>query len=212
MAKKGSILLIIAILMTFTSCGLDYRYALDEDLHNKIECVWGEDDPSHIIYQGKRYIYVGTTGTFMVKSTTYEHYEDVLLSWNGNRYFGYIDTYYSDTADNPVFIYNARNPYVFLREDYDYLTDTFVIDDTDEEIVVEDIFDSKRVVPEFKRYFNVRICSKKYPRIKIDMGLVYINDQWYIVFQPIFSGDSREGWSPSDEFIKILLENELIHT
>ena len=212
MAKKGLILLlIITVLMAFTSCGLDYSYSLDESLHYQIEVIWGEDDPSHIIYQGEKYMFVGTRNVFCVDTydagvNYYKSYDDVLLSWNGYRYIWYIDEYYSYTSDSPVFIYNKRLGWVYFREDYNYFTDIFIIDNTNEEIVFEDIFGSKQDSFDFVNPVKICLSSKQYPRIKTYARLGYVEGQWYISW----SSDSREVWIPSDEFMEILFENGLV--
>lgn len=211
MAKKGLILILITIiLLTLTSCGLDYRYSLDEDLHDQIECVWGEDNPSYIIYQNVKYIFVGTTNlfhvdTYKVDVNHYKSYDDILLSWNGYRYIWYIDEYYSYTQENPLFIYNKRIGDVYFREDYNYFSDTFVIGNTTDEIVWENIFDSKQDKVDFVNSFEIELYSKQSSRVRTYLKLACVENQWYISM-----ADSKEVWTPSDEFIKILLENALI--
>lgn len=187
--------------MMFTSCGLDYRYALDESLHNQIEYVRGEDGPSHIIYQGETYRFAGRDNFFRVGSYR-QHEEDTLLSWNGERYLGYIDEYYSDGAENPLFIYEERNGAVYFREDYSYETDTFVVGDTGVEIVFADILASKQTDINFDGTIEIALQSKTNSRIRIIADLGRVNDQWYISF---FGSD--DVWLPSDAFMTILKEN-----
>lgn len=214
MVKKTLILVVlICYCLIFTSCGLDYRYSLDEKLHNQIECVYEEDEafyPSYIVYNGEKYIYVGTlksfpVSTYEVDDNYYLSYNDTLLGWNGNRYFWYIDEYYSDTADNPIFIYNDRLYLVFFHENYNYLTDVFVIRNTNEEIQFKNILTSKCEYFDFSNPISIEISSKQYPRIKANIKLECINNQWYLSFP-----DSKEVWIPSDEFIRLLFENNLI--
>jgi hypothetical protein len=186
---------------------VDYRYSLQESLHNQIECIWEDDYPSHIVYQGKKYIFVGTTNHFRVDTYNVEgaclSYDDVMLSWNGYRHMGYIDEYYSYSSDDPMYIYNAY--YVYFSEDYNYLTDTFVVDDTNEEIVFEEAF-----YPEYMDLYtyegiDIDLISKTHSRIKIRVKLICVNDQWYI-----FLHDPDEVWRCSDEFIKIIYQNGLL--
>ena len=121
--KVSTLLLICLVLLTFMSCGLGYRYSLDESLHNQIDLVWNGKEPSHIIYKGVKYTFA-ETNFFNLGS----HKDDIMLSWNGNRYFGYINEYYSYTSKNPLFIYHKS--WVFFCDGYEYLTDTFVIENT----------------------------------------------------------------------------------
>ena len=113
MFKKSFVLTwILFCLLILSSCGLDYRYSLDESLHYNIDYVYKEDGPSYIIYQGKQYLYVGW-GAFLDVGDTFastfsslsdEYKNDVMLSWNGYRYIWYIDEYYSYTSEKPLFI------------------------------------------------------------------------------------------------------------
>lgn len=213
MVKKRLLLLLLLtqILMIFTSCGLDYRHSLNGSLHNQIEFVWKENDISYVIYQGNKYIFIGTTNFFSVDTyevdvNSYKSYEDdILLSWNGYRYYGYIDEYYSYTLDSPIFIYNARLNWVFFREDYNYIKDTFVIDEIAEEIIWEDIFNSPQNSFDFTDPIKVVLSSKQCPRITTYVKLMCVKNQWYLSL-----ADSEDVWTPSDKFIKILSENGII--
>ena len=45
MFKKNIVLiLIITSILSLSSCGLDYRYSLDENKHNEIEVVMEDED------------------------------------------------------------------------------------------------------------------------------------------------------------------------
>lgn len=212
MAKKSVILmLVLAALLSLTSCGLDYRYSLDENRHNQIDVVLEEDQPSHLIYQDSNYVFAGTTSLFSVDTYKtddgyYLSYEDdVMLSWNGYRYIWYIDEYYSYASNNPLFIYNSRLHQVYFREDYDYATDVFMIENCDTEIVWNHIFHSKTSNIDFAPQMEVCVYSKQCSRIKTTLEMAFIEDQWYLCVP-----NSQEIWSASDEFIKILSENGLI--
>lgn len=207
MVKKGLILLLLTtVLIMLTSCGLNYRYSLDENLHNQIECVWEEGELSYIVYQGEKYQFVGTTNFFSVDlDNSNKSYDDVMLSWNGYRYIWYIDEYYSYTAEAPLFIYNERLSWVYFREDYDYLTDLFVVENTNEEITYQGILGSKQNSFDFVEPIKILLKSKQCPRIKTYVKLVHVNNEWYISFP-----ESEEVWIASDEFMKILCENGLI--
>lgn len=190
------------VFLTFTSCGLDYRNSLPKDLHNRIK-VFYEDDQLCLLYQEEKYICVGNTNLFDVD---YPHNtNDVLLSWNGHRYIGYIDEYYSNTTDNPVFIYNQRVHDVFFHEDYDYMKDIFLIENTNAEIVWENVFGSKINYLDFMKPIEVVLYSKQCPRIKIHLKLVCVENQWYLSLP-----NSQDVWVASNEFIETLSENGII--
>lgn len=210
---KRVLVLILAtfVLFILSSCGLDYRFSLDDELHNQIEYVSEDEASAHIIYQGGKYLHVGSTNlfsvdTYKVEDNYYKSYDDdILLSWNGSRYVWYIDEYYSDTAEKPLFIYNERVHDVFFHEDYDYLKDTFVIENTDDEIVYEKIFDTKQDSFNFTNPVRVSMTSKLHSRIKTYVEIEFSNNQWYLTLP-----DSNDVWIASDEFINLLLENEII--
>ncbi len=212
MFKKSIVLIwIFSLILSLSSCGLDYRYSLDENKHNKIEVVMEDEDVTSLIYQDTGYYFVGSTNFFSVM--TYEtedgYYlsfeDDTLLSWNGNRYIWYIDEYYSYTTDDPLFIYNGRLEWVYFREDYDYKSDIFVIEGADSEIVWNSIFDSADEDIDFTPQKNVSIYSKQCPRIKTSLELSLVDGQWFMR-----CSDSKETWIPSDEFLKILSDNGII--
>lgn len=212
MFKKNIVLiLIITSILSLSSCGLDYRYSLDENKHNEIEVVMEDEDVTSLIYQDTGYSFVGSTNFFNVM--TYEtedgYYlsfeDDTLLSWNGNRYIWYIDEYYSYTADNPLFIYNSRLKWVYFREDYDYKLDTFVVEGANSEIVWTNIFDSEAKNIDFTPQKSVVMYSKQCPRIKTSLELSFVNEQWLVR-----CSDSKAIWIPSDEFLKTLSNNGII--
>lgn len=200
MRKKRVVLLILTLLITLasTSCGLDYRYSLDENLQYQVESVWEENNPSYAIYNGKKYVYLEKPIFSIDKSN-----EDVLISWNGSRYFGYVYEYYSYTSDNPLFLYTFHGSYI--HENYDFSEDTFLIGDTNSEIAWENVLDSKQPDFQFSDSCTIYLRSKQCTRIKIRLDLVYDNDQWYI------SLPRAEGiWTPSDEFLKLLKQTGII--
>lgn len=210
---KKSIVLIwtLSLILTLSSCGLDYRYSLDENKHNKIEVIMEDEDMTSLIYQDTGYYFVGSTNFFSVM--TYEtedgyylsYKDDTLLSWNGSRYIWYIDEYYSYTADDPLFIYNNRLQWVYFHEDYDYALDTFVVEGTNSEIIWNDIFDFTEANVNFTTQTNVCIYSKQCPRIKTSLELSFVDARWYVRYS-----DSQEIWIPSYEFLKILSDNGIV--
>jgi len=204
--KKVILLIIffIASITIFTSCGLEYRHALNDSLHNQIEGVWLKDVPSHIIYQDKTYQYVGGDDFFRI-GDHWLYEDDVMLSWNGYRYIGYIDEYYSDSLDNPLFIYEERTHNVYFREDYNYLADTFIVEDSDIDIVFEDMFSSKQENVLFTEPIVFTLKSKTNSRIKVMAKMKYINNQYYISFY-----GSDDIWMAKDVFVGDLRQAGII--
>lgn len=208
MAKKGLLLLVIlSLLFTMASCGLDYRYQLDESKHNVFEVYWEDEDTNstYFVYQGEKYVHTEESDVLNVYTDEYPFSDDILICWNGHRYIWYIDEYYSNTDNNPLFIYNSRLNWVYFRENYDYKSDIFVVEGTDLEIVWNDIFDSTVENVNFISQNNVSIYSKQCPRIKTSLELSLVDGQWFIR-----CSDSKEIWIPSNEFLEILSDNVII--
>ena len=202
MAKKACIIiLIILVLLTFTACGLEYSHSLPEDLHNQVQLILGEanNKPEYVIYQGNKYKFVEEPSFIKIDKDE----EDVLVSWNGYRYVGYVNSYYSNTLNNPLFIYYKT--WLFLREDYNCTKDIFLIDGINTKIVLEDVFKSKVNSFDFVNPVEVVLSSEQCPKVKIYLKLVCVEKQWYLSFPY-----SQEVWVVSDEFIELLSENKII--
>ena len=202
MIKKGLLLIwILSALLLLTSCGLDYRGSLDEDLHNQVDLVYDESgqDPSHIVYKGKTYTFFDSTDFLSINTIK----ANTLVSWNGNRYVGYVSEYYSYTLEEPLFIYYKS--WVFLREDYDYKADTFVIKNSSAEIVWKDMFGAEQTRFDFQSPITVELYSKQCSRIKATLELEYVEDHWYVSVP-----GSQSVWILSDEFAEMLSQSGVI--
>ncbi len=204
MAKKIiTVLITIIILFTFTSCGMSYHASLDENLHNQVEFFYNDDDGmlSYVTYRGEKYNYSQMNKMFGISGVD----DSILLSWNGYRYIYLTGFYYSYTTDKPLFIYGAH--LVFFHEDYDYYKDAFVIENTDDEIVFEDMYDYIDSETEFNydQYIELELQSKYDNRIYCRAYITYINGELYIS-----NPDCREVLKASDEFINILKQNAII--
>ena len=131
---------------------------------------------------------------------------DIQLGWYYS--FPFSTDAYSDTLEDPVFIYTVgSDESVYFRHDYDYLTDTFIIENTDVEIVWEDVFCTQQNNAFlYSSSIEVTLYSKQYPRINARLGIGCVDNQWFIVSLPCLAGV----WTPSDEFLKILFDNGII--
>ena len=122
---------------------------------------------------------------------------DVLIGWNW-PYFGFwfLDVYYSNTSDDPMFIYAPRLQELYVREDYSYETDTFVVDGTDQSFVFSDMLtpvdDAKHEY--LHHYVLSRDCielplySETCSRLRIALELVCVDNEWYahIFYNPVY--------------------------
>ena len=218
MYKKILLLICTFILiLSLTSCDIEEMLMsnggkevleLDENLHNVIETVKGEDGLEGIYYEDELY-YIDRWNLFAVTDDSWGADEgDVLLSWNGLR-FGYKQMFYSYTKDTPLFIYETALDNVFFNKTYDFFSDTFVINGTDAEIVFSDMTNdfSKHTNGDLRETVCIQLYSKSHPRIRMELELEYIENQWY--FSSFLQGPSPD-WTVSDVFMQILSENGII--
>lgn len=188
----------IVILLCFTTLLLNSC-----TFHEGVNFV-GEKEERALLYNDVKY-YESDLFTVTERSGKPDE-NDIQLGWYYS--FPFSTDAYSDTLEDPVFIYtDGSDENVYFRHDYDYLTDTFIIENTDVEIVWEDVFG-----PQQNNAFllsssiDVTLYSKQYPRINARLGIGCVDNQWFIVSLPNLAGV----WTPSDEFLQILFDNGII--
>ncbi len=79
--------------------------------------------------------------------------------------------FYSDTSEKPIYTSFPRLDEVFLREDYDFTTDVFILEGTDSKIVFSDMltdieFDYDLFVS-YRGTTYITMYSETYPKLKI---------------------------------------------
>ena len=188
----------IAILLCFTTLLLNSC-----TFHEGVNFV-GEKEELALLYNDVKYY---ESDLFTVTERSYKTDEnDIQLGWYYS--FPFSTDAYSDTLEDPVFIYTVgSDENVYFRHDYDYLTDTFIIENTDVEIVWEDVFGTQQNNTFLhSSSIDVTLYSKQYPRINARLGIGCVDNQWFIVSLPRFAGV----WTPSDEFLQILFDNGII--
>ena len=202
-----SALMIFLVICTLI-CGCNDRAALDEDLHNVIQVKTDDsNDPQYIMYQGVRYNY-DKYGLF---DSIVPHFNpkknDKLVGWNGFR-DGYIDSYYLKESD-PIFIYELRLRNAFLRDDYDYKSDTFRIQGTKEQFIFSNSFVDTDTDMDIDRLDTIKIVlkSESHPQLKIYLDIYCEDDGWYACSEKQFE---KIIFALSDEFVNILYKNEII--
>ncbi len=134
--------------------------------------------------------------------------DDTAISWSGSR-FGYSTVYYSETNENPLFIYTPVSFHdVYFRSDYNYMTDTFGISGTNVEIVLSSIIDFDNNIETFtdsyKNSAKVRLISKTNSRIKCDLEIFKYNNSWYSVAGNAYYSEL------SSEIVQELKDNNII--
>lgn len=212
MLKRIAILLLIfTILFMASSCSSSSAYGVWQDMRDqypdqkgKVQIISDNDEGDyHVEYEGVDYN-IDKLKLFRVRESTSEiPKDDVLVGWDSLPLgMGYLDKYYSYTGDDPVFIYISRYDELYLRDDYDYETDTFVMDGS--EFVFSDMFtlSNEFSYDPFRPYPNemdIIFCSKQYPRLQIPLRLFCVDDTWYVVGQ-----SDKTLFEVSDEFLSML--------
>lgn len=218
MLKRIAILLLMfTILIMVSSCSPSSRYGVwkgmcDQypDQRGKVQIVSDNDEGDYQIeYEGFDY-YVDKFYIFRVKKPIvgYHNEDDVLIGWDMMPFgISYLDKYYSYTNDDPVFIYNSRFDDVYLREDYNYETDTFVIEGSDKEFVFSDMlclsndlaYDSSCT---YSNQTIIMLYSKQCPRLQMKLRLFCVGRTWYL-------GGGRDAalFEVSDELLSLLNTN-----
>lgn len=214
MPKRITVFLLMLILsITVSSCGQSSAYGLWKNMCDTYPeqqgavTVISDDDQGnyHIEYKGQQYN-IDELSLFEVRENINEiHEEDILIGWDSLPFgMWYLDKYYSDTTDNPVFIYMSRLPEVYLRSDYDYKTDTFVLKGTDHTFVFSDMLTlsnefSYSSISHYTDEISITLHSNAYPRLQISLRLFYVNDVWFA------GGNSNSAlFKISDEFLSVL--------
>ena len=207
-------LLLFAICITTTSCTSTYPIGKYGKVKSKIEV----NGPSLRKYNGNLYV-LDEWRLFESMTPSGKPYSenkecvpegdaaagDVLVGWTPSLYFY---KYYSNTEDNPVFIYEANFDKLYIRDDYDYKTDTFIIEGTDHSFVFSDMLtflDGPR-----DDYFHlglgspnaidVFLYSEFCPRLRIYLKLNYVNDMWIANVY----GNGYYWFELSDELLQML--------
>ena len=181
--------------------GVWSRILLDEELHNIVK--YNEDDT--IEYQGNTYyrapmMFINDNSNTVEKERGYEY-----IGWCGPRFF-YIDTYYGDTKDAPNILYSTTRYHTYFREDYNYKTDIFKIEGTEDVICFgEDLIEFSRTGSIDKRKEYIRLFSSTHPSLYFGLGIVLDNGVWYAQ-----ACDLTLSFVLSENFIEILVRNQII--
>ena len=196
---------IVLIISTFISCISFIKEAanspLDPDLYGMVTYVKDEEGEGQMAYAGHLYRRDMKNVVCITEADT-----DVLLGWSGLRIgrlpFGHISAYYADTQDAPLFLY-CPTRYQYLRDDYDYTTDTFVIEDTEAGIVYADALTytglSYPSNHTYEHEVSVTLHSVQSSRLQIKLKLFYTDGKWYAGNQ-----NNNKVYAPSDAFWALL--------
>ena len=183
--------------------GLWDRILLDEKTHNVVEYV----DLNTAKYQGNTYylapmIFIQDSSTTVQEDRGYEY-----IGWSGPRFF-YIDNFYGDSKDSPSILYNTRLRYTYFRQDYDYKTDKFNLEGTDDYVCFSDDLIELSTIPSddgaYTSKLYVDLTSSTHSSLDIHLGIFEENGIWYA-----YSMDFVY-FELSENFVEILIKNQII--
>ena len=215
MVKKAiTIAIVVCMLFTLSACskeetnsvlnevtlGLWDRILLEEETHNLIEYV----DDETIEYQGSKYylapmIFIQDSAKSVEEERGYEY-----ICWTGPRFF-YIDTYYGDSKDSPNILYDVRLCDTYFREDYDYKTDMFQIEGTEDFICFgEDLIETDYKDMNYSAEY-ISLSSSTHTSLDIKLGIFFDNGVWYAYTSDLVY------FELSENFVEILMKNQIIN-
>ena len=181
------------VILMFVSCGVSDKFSEKYDRKKKdiikeeIEEVDGVPYITKLFYDDVEYIWEDKEILFCSTPdlSGVPDEDDTIISWSGLR-FGYSIVYYSETSKNPLFIYTPASFHdLYLRSDYDYMTDIFNVNGTDMEIALASIISFDNKIDSFtishESATKLRLISKTNSRIKCDLEIFKYNDSWYSV-------------------------------
>lgn len=180
--------------------GVWSRILLDEEVHNIIK--YNEDDS--IEYQGNTYyrapmIFIQDNSNTVQEKRGYEY-----IGWCGLRFF-YIDTFYGDSKDAPNILYSTSLQYTYFREDYNYKTDIFKIDGTEDVICFgKDLIESSRRPSNDWGGEYILLSSSTHPSLDIQLAIFFDNGIWYARSMDFVY------FELSENFVEILVKNQII--
>ena len=209
-----TILVFIILMLSLTACstektngvlnevtlGLWDRFLLDEKTHNIIEFV----DDETIKYQGSKYYLAPMTFIQDSAKSVEEERGYEYICWTGPRFF-YINTYYGDSKDSPIILYETRLGYTYFREDYDYKTDMFKIEGTENVICFgEDLIETDYKDMNYSAK-DISLSSSTHTSLDIKLGIFFDNGVWYAYTMDLVY------FELSENFIEILIKNQIIN-
>lgn len=137
----------------------------------------------------------------------------VELGWRSQFPFFPDMHYYAFDEDNPLFIFceNGESTLytkgVYVRSDYDLYTQVYTVENSNIEIPLVSAVtqsDVEATAIDHETYIYLRMFLKDDPRIQIELSGPYqYDDNWYFIHM-------GETWIISDEFVAMLIDNNIV--
>lgn len=144
---------------------------------------------------------------------TGENDKVIELGWQSQFPFFPDMHYYAFDEDNPLFIFceNGESTLytkgVYVRSDYDLYTQVYAVENSNIEIPLVSAMtqsDVETTAIDHKTYIYLKMFLKDDLRIQIELfGPYQYNDNWYFIHM-------GETWIISDEFVAMLIDNNIV--
>lgn len=192
----GFAIILCVILIGFAGCTY-YENATFKECDNQL----------FILYQGNEYY---KTSLF----TTTEYYgianeSDVEL---GHYYsFPFSTKFYSDTLENPIYIYTVGGDTNFyLREGYDHTSDTYIVEKSSQTVVFSEVLTRSDLnedsLQPLENSIELDMYLKNHPNVRLPLQLFSDNNNWYAITS------NKEIYLISQSFLNLLDDADIIQT
>ena len=202
MKKLLWILFSCVILLSFSSCSLVERFAGDM---SQLEY----DEDGNLLYNGN--VYYRADDRFEVR--TGENDKVIELGWQSQFPFFPDMHYYAFDEDNPLFIFceNGESTLytkgVYVRSDYDLYIQVYTVENSNIEIPLVSAItqsDVETTSIDHETSMHLKMFLKDDPHIQIELyGPYQYDDNWYFIHM-------GETWIISDEFVAMLIDNNIV--
>ena len=204
---KKTIALLFAFIHIFlvSGCnelGVSDALNLDESEYIQLKSI----DYEHFEYNGN--VYYLSPMDFLRNETGNFSFSDKCkyLGWTGDRLaYNYL---YVDSFDNPTFIYFTVSNNIYFKEDYDYQTDTFLIDGTNDTIrFCDDLLAIDYDISPFGLSTKpLVISSVECPALTETLDVLIFDGALYVCTQT----NTTVAFEISEKFTNILLDNKIV--
>ncbi len=202
MKKLLCIIFSCVLLFSFTSCSFIDR--LQGDMSQL-----DYDEDGNLLYNGNTYY--RADNRFEVRTSTNDTV--VELGWQSQFPFFPDMHYYAFDEEDPLFIFcdnqesTTYNKGLYIRSDYDLDNSIYSVDNVDIEINLTSAMTKSNIevsAIDHESSVYLKMFLKDDPRIQIEISGPYqYNDMWYFIHM-------GETWLISDEFVAILIDNNIV--